>query len=1091
MKITLSRQDIQALCDRTSIQRGETYFRSGRVTHLAYDDAERRYVARVRGSRPYTVHVTPGEAGGVATVRCDCPAFGAHHDSCKHIAAVLLQLQQGENFGQAQTPGLLSPVAASSTVSPLEAAITRQKMDLGKRVLSLFDGMEQTASHQGAQPLAVEFIVSGSFPLPGRENLLTVEMKLGPRRVYVVPKIRELLAGIHKEQPYTLSKSFTYDPSEHFFRDHDRAVIQSLWEICDLERMYRSLISPYGSGYFPNLDRVLIIPPNIWPNLLPQLQAATTRLQSDGRTYDRIEMVDGPIPLSFRLDRNDEAAHTLEAHGLENLSVHAAYGCAIAQGRLYRAPANQLRRLSELQSIFTQNRGNRLTVFPPQLVPFMERVIPSLRPLGAVEVAQDVQDGFVQPPLQAKLYLDRGENGLVARLSYDYDGISVDPMRYDATYRDSAGRPLIRDTDSENRIMAILERSPLIYNGSDLALADDESVYRFAHQSLPRLEKWVEIFATPAARSLLLIHDAPPRITFNMASLSSSWFEVLFEIDDIDREEIRDILQSIMEKRTYHRLRSGALVSLETEAYRDIAGALSAMDIRQPDLSGNRLAVPMAKGLHALLERDHKSVVRLSNSVRQLVEHLQYPDSLDFPVPTELQPVLRDYQKYGYQWMKTLAHYGFGGILADDMGLGKTLQSIAFILSEQPTIRKSGNPALIVSPASLMYNWKNELKRFAPGLDTVVVDGSKQERDRICRESTADILITSYPLLRRDVATYAARDFHTLVLDEAQAIKNHGTLTAQAARQIKADHRFGLTGTPMENSLDDLWSILHTTSPALFPHKTAFTNLQPDVAARRVRPFLLRRMKTDVLRELPEKIETTQHSELSHEQKKLYMAYLARIQRETAQQLQVDGFQRSRIRILAGLTRLRQLCCHPALFVENYKGTAGKLDQLMELVDEGLASGRRILIFSQFTSMLAIIRGELARANLPTFYLDGETPAKERVELCQRFNAGEHSLFLISLKAGGTGLNLIGADTVILYDLWWNPAVEQQAADRAHRIGQKNVVQVIRLIAQGTIEEKMYELQQRKRDLIDQVLQSDGEAPPTLTEDDIREILMI
>ncbi len=1092
MGIALSRHDIERLCGRTALQRGEAYYRSGRVVNLAYNPAQQRYVARVQGTRPYTVHIVPNTKGGLGTARCDCPAYDSYADYCKHIAAVLLQLQHDEDTPRKPAPEPTQTGGAVRFVdSPVENAVSKQKLDLSRRVLALFDGADQAvvAAH-GAQPLAVEYIVGASIHHSGRENLFTVEIRIGLKRTYVVPKIRELLTQLEKGQPFTLSKSFSYDPTEHTLRDADRAVIQALSDILKMERTYRSLVSPFGSGYFPNQDRVLVIPPSAWPDLLPLLQRSTVRLQSGPRTYDLIDVTTDRIPLSFALFR-DEAAYAFEVRGLEDVAVLESYGCAIARGRLHQAPPEQLRQLAGLQSILAQNRSNRMSVFPGQLAQFMERVIPPLRTIGTVEVAPEVVDTFVQLPLRAKLYLDRDGDGLVGRLSYEYGEIMVDPMRHEMVYKDGASRVLIRDADIENRIMAILERSPLIYNGSSLSLADDEAVYRFASHTLPQLIALVEVLATSAARSLMSMHSAAPRVTVDVAAASSNWLEILFEIDDIDQSEIRDILRSIIEKKTYHRLQNGALVSLEAEEYQNIASALSAMDIHKTDISGQRLAVPMSKGLHFLLDRDHTQAIRMGKSVRQLVDDLQNPHSLDFPIPETLKPVLRDYQKFGYQWLKALAQYGFGGILADDMGLGKTLQSIAFILSEQAAIREAGRPVLIVSPASLVYNWKNELKRFSPELDAVVVDGSKEERDAISRQSTSDVLITSYPLLRRDADVFAERQFHTLILDEAQAIKNHGTVTAQSVRRMKSDHCFALTGTPMENSLDDLWSILNTTSPALFPQRTALTELEPDVVARRIRPFLLRRLKSDVLRELPEKIETTQHSELLQEQKKLYMAYLARIRQDTAEQLQTDGFQKSRIKILAGLTRLRQLCCHPALFVENYKGASGKLEQLMELIDESLASGRRILIFSQFTSMLKIIKTELARADLTAFYLDGETPGKERVELCQRFNAGEQKLFLISLKAGGTGLNLIGADMVILYDLWWNPAVEQQAADRAHRIGQKNVVQVIRLITQGTIEEKMYELQQRKRDLIDQVLQPDESALPSLTEEDIREILMI
>jgi SNF2 family DNA or RNA helicase len=327
--------------------------------------------------------------------------------------------------------------------------------------------------------------------------------------------------------------------------------------------------------------------------------------------------------------------------------------------------------------------------------------------------------------------------------------------------------------------------------------------------------------------------------------------------------------------------------------------------------------------------------------------------------------------------------------------------------------------------------------------------------------------------------------------DEAQAFKNPVTQTAKAVRKLQADYRFALTGTPVENSLEELWSIFHVVFPELFQGLKDYSNLTRKTIARRIRPFLLRRLKEDVLSELPEKKESIELVDLLPDQKKLYTAYLAKLRHDTLKHLDKDTLRKNKIKILAGLTRLRQICCHPSLFVDGYKGSSAKFEQLMQILEESKLSGRRVLIFSQFTKMLNLIGRDLTATGRPFFYLDGQTPSEERVEICHRFNAGERDLFLISLKAGGTGLNLTGADTVILYDLWWNPAVEEQAADRAHRFGQTNVVQIIKLVASGTIEEKMNELQEKKRHLIEEIIDSKEKDSSTLTEEDIREILMI
>ena len=440
--------------------------------------------------------------------------------------------------------------------------------------------------------------------------------------------------------------------------------------------------------------------------------------------------------------------------------------------------------------------------------------------------------------------------------------------------------------------------------------------------------------------------------------------------------------------------------------------------------------------------------------------------------------------------MKTLASYGFGGVLADDMGLGKTVQSIAYIVSELSTIRETQSPILIVCPASLTYNWLYELQKFAPEVNALIIDGTPKERAQLLKELTRhDVVITSYPLLRQDIKGFEKEQFHTVFFDEAQAFKNPLTLTARAVKRIKASHRFALTGTPLENALEELWSIFHVVFPDLFLGLREFSELTNKQITRRIRPFMLRRMKQDVLSELPEKIATTEAVDLLPEQKTLYAAYLAKLRHDTFKRLDKETVRKNRIKILAGLTRLRQICCHPALFVDGYKGSSAKFEQLKQILVESKQSRRRVLIFSQFTKMLNLIGRELASLGTDFFYLDGTTPSEERVALCERFNRGERDLFLISLKAGGTGLNLMGADTVILYDTWWNPAVEQQATDRAHRMGQQNVVQVIKLVARGTIEEKINDLQEKKMDLINEVISSDEKMGAMLTEEELKEIL--
>jgi SNF2 family DNA or RNA helicase len=431
------------------------------------------------------------------------------------------------------------------------------------------------------------------------------------------------------------------------------------------------------------------------------------------------------------------------------------------------------------------------------------------------------------------------------------------------------------------------------------------------------------------------------------------------------------------------------------------------------------------------------------------------------------------------------------------MGLGKTFQVLALLLSEK--LEKGLHPTLIVVPTSLIYNWCEEVQKFAPELKVAVISGSKPERQEQMKDIKAsDIVITSYPLIRRDIEEYKELDFRYCILDEAQHIKNPGSQNAKAVKEIRARNRYALTGTPMENSLLELWSIFDFILPGYLFSSTKFAEKYEKPIVRdenkktleelgkHIKPFILRRLKIEVLKELPEKIEHKILAELTKEQKKIYLAYLERIKSEIEKDIKENGFAKSQIKILAGLTRLRQICCHPAVFLDEFEGESGKMLLLQEIVEEAIESGHRILLFSQFTSMLKIIQDWLKSKNIEYLYLDGSTKAIERGKLVKSFNEGQGKIFLISLKAGGTGLNLTGADTVIHYDPWWNPAVEDQATDRAYRIGQLKSVHVMKLITKGTIEEKIFALQENKKKLIDSVIQPGETMLSKMSEADVR-----
>ncbi len=561
----------------------------------------------------------------------------------------------------------------------------------------------------------------------------------------------------------------------------------------------------------------------------------------------------------------------------------------------------------------------------------------------------------------------------------------------------------------------------------------------FFHEIIPVFEKLGNVDLSDKLEELYNL--ASPQV--QIAS-KGGLLEIQFDFQDIDQEEIDQAMQALVANQDFYIGSSNQVYFFdeETKKIRQNLQELGQFELKDGALQARK---SLAYSLAYLFEgRDR---VSFSQEFQNLAHDLTHPE--DFPrQATQVQADLRDYQEKGIGWLQMLYHYGFGGILADDMGLGKTLQTIAFLTSK---VTKESR-VLILAPSGLIYNWADEFQKFAPQLNVAVVHGLKASREEILAESH-QIYVTSYATFRQDSDLYQGMAFDFLFLDEAQVMKNAQTKIAQTLRQFVVPSVFALSGTPIENHLGELWSIFQIVMPGLLPSKKEFMKLPAELVAQFIKPFVMRRKKDEVLTELPDLIEVVYKNELEDQQKAIYLAQLQQM-RDRLAQVSDQEFQRSRVEILSGLMRLRQICDTPALFMEDYQGASGKLDSLRDLLVQVADGGHRVLIFSQFKGMLEKIEQELPDLGLTSFKITGSTPAKERQDMTKAFNQGERDAFLISLKAGGVGLNLTGADTVILVDLWWNPAVEAQAIGRAHRIGQEETVEVYRLVTRGTIEEK-------------------------------------
>ena len=576
-----------------------------------------------------------------------------------------------------------------------------------------------------------------------------------------------------------------------------------------------------------------------------------------------------------------------------------------------------------------------------------------------------------------------------------------------------------------------------------------------------------------------------PNITLDISQSRNGYMGMKLDIEGVDSSEYREIFSSYKNNNRLYRMKNGAYLDLKDN---DLEQAFKLIDILNIYNDFDNMKIPNNKAIYLekLIEDEDLSFVNGSKYVSNVVKKFDKVKSKNYEIPKDLNATLRDYQVSGFEFFKTLSDYQFGGILADEMGLGKTIQTIAFLLSNKD--KKS----IVITPTALIYNWKNELEKFAPTLKVGLLHAAKSEREKILDNiDNYDVILTTYTTYKNDIDKYKNINFDYCIIDEAQNLKNPDAIITKAIKNVNAKVRFALTGTPIENNLMELWSIFDFIMPGYLYNKSKFksifVNNDKNIIELKnlIKPFILRRTKKEVITELPDKIEQKIIIDLEKEHKRAYKGYVNLITRKIKENNQDN------ITVFSYLTKLRQLCLSPELMVKNYQGKNSKLDVLINIIND--SSDEKILVFSQFTKVLEVIGKRLNEENISYSYLDGKTSAKDRVKLVEEFNTNNNKVFLISLKAGGTGLNLTSANIVVHFDPWWNPAVEDQASDRAHRIGQKNVVNVIKLIAKGTAEERVINLQETKKELIEDVINGNLDNSSTLknlSKDDIIDLFM-
>lgn len=732
---------------------------------------------------------------------------------------------------------------------------------------------------------------------------------------------------------------------------------------------------------------------------------------------------------------------------------------------------------------------------------------PGQLPAEPAQIGQTLA-ALIPAPLEAYFYIDSpGPDILTLSVTYRYGETSFSPLAQKPPALD------YRDELRELKISHIIKRyfSERYFNTDLLVIENDtERIYLFLSEGLHRLEAEGQTELSSAAAALT-VRPLPP-VQVNL-TLKGKWLQLEVDLEGLNPEDIQNILTQYEQKKPYYQKKDGTFLSVSQETVRTLQALYQETEDRTD--TGHSFMVPAGRLWYVnwLLEQDKHAVKTTDDYVDRLLNALEdgmtqtqegkQDHTKTIPIPDSFTHVLRPYQKNGFRWLSSLDRLGFGGILADDMGLGKTIQILALLVSEKERHPTEYTQSLVVCPSSLIFNWEQECRRFAPSLTVLAVTGNSLNRQHLLAQAADyDLLITSYDLLKRDALLYRPFRFRYQVIDEAQYIKNKKTQCAKAVKSIDAITRFALTGTPVENRLGELWSIFDYLMPGfLFSYsrfKELFENpLTKEESAETLsrllaltRPFILRRLKQDVLTELPEKLETIVYAPLDGEQKKLYTAAALRL-KTALEQEEETALRANRFRILAQLTRLRQICCDPSLCYENYKGDSAKLSACLELIENAMAGGHRLLIFSQFSSMLKIIEEKLKEQDIPYYMLTGDTSAEERTRITASFGQDEVQVFLISLKAGGVGLNLAAADVVIHYDPWWNAAAQNQATSRAHRLGQKHTVMVYKLIAKDTVEENILKLQAAKEQLATQVIGAQDTAGMPITKKELLQMLEI
>jgi len=1086
----------------TRVQKARLYVRTGRtkIEKINYNDENNfEITGKVTGQEIYRTHVYI-EEGEVVDVTCECEDYQNRYAACKHIVATMMEFASNSKYEEM--------LKSRDSIDVNKSLRTDSQYRSFKQIVNeLYAEEMKEIEESNKQEDAEKIKIEPKVIYDKYTNTLRIEFKIGNERMYKLKDLTEFYDRMKIGEKYKYGNKLEFIHQKENFEDKDQQLLEFILKQSEIIRFVNSEANSNYRYYGKAINDNYILLNNSGLDEIFEILKAREVIFQKEYNDEKIQFIDEDPKLHFIIQPKNKNEYQI----IPNEDIDILREIEILQGREYRyiLLKNKLYRCSEKYENTTLKLLKKLKdgfitelVFGKKELPeLFSVVLPRLKDsLEFKGIEEKDLEQYKPKKLGVKMFFDFDNNEhIIAEAKFCYGEEEFNPLQQKIEIK------YPRDVIAENKVINILRKTGFMYYAQRecFILPDDDKIYNFLANDINEYMQKFEVMVTDNFRTKEI---KQPKIGSLGVRVENDLLTIDLEKLNIDIKELEEIMSKYNLKKKYHKLKDGSFINLEENSDMEFLDKMmTGLDISYKDLEKGSVKLPVNRSLYLnqLLKTVSNTQISKNAEFREIINELDKDSGEEIKIPESVENILRYYQKTGYKWLKTLDKYKFGGILADDMGLGKTVQMLSIIAGyvEENEERRA---SIVICPSSLTLNWQNEAEKFTNKLKTLVIRGNAAERKKqISQANEYDLIITSYDLLKRDIEVYEKNKykFRFAIADEAQYLKNSNTQNAKAVKEILAETRYALTGTPIENSLAELWSIFDYIMPGyLFSYKKFKSEFEMPIVKDNnekamkklkmlIEPFVLRRTKKQVLTELPEKTITVLNNQMKDEQEKIYLNYLAQAKQEVAETINLRGFEKSHIQVLASLTRLRQICCHPSLFIKDYKEGSSKLEQCIEIVKDATESGHKILLFSGYTSMFELIENELKQNDITYFKLTGSTKVDERIRMVDEFNINKDvKVFLISLKAGGTGLNLTGADMVIHYDPWWNASAENQATDRAYRIGQKNNVQVYKLITKNSIEEKIYELQKKKSQLIDNMLDTKTSFISKLSKEEIMKL---